>query len=340
MKGWRTRRSASARLPIDASLLGTPQRVRGISSSPRSSVWLADFPGIRAVVKQTIGEPDAAERFERECTALRLAGRADPGVAPQVLAIDPERRVVVLERLPIQRRTMPGWVAYAEGLARLHGVTSDDDVGALPAADTPTSSDVAAFSRFCASFDLEAPVDELASLPSRLAGGQDLVHGDPCAGNVVVVDGRARFIDFEHAALGNGLSELAYLRIGFPTCWNLNTVPARSIADAEAAYRALHPEANGSIAEHCVGWTIRSDALVERAHRDGTDHFERLLERDWTWGFVGARQRLAYRLHVVANLDAQEVTATSKLARALRLRMIAEWPGCDRPPAKAARSSS
>jgi hypothetical protein len=252
--------------------------------------------------------------------------------------VDREQRVIVLERLPVQRRTMPPWVAYAEGLARLHTVTSIEDAGALPAADAPTASDVAAFSRFCARFGLEAPAQELASLPVRLAGGHDLVHGDPCAGNALFVQGKARFIDFEHAGLGNGLSELAYLRIGFPTCWNLNTVPGRSIQEAEAAYGALHPDVPGSRAEHCVGWAIRSDALVERANRDGTDHFERLLDSDWTWGFVSARQRLAYRLDVVAGLDAPEVAATATLARALRLRMVERRPGCDRPPPKAART--
>ncbi len=325
------------RIPIDDQVLGKPRRVRGIASSPRSRVWSAEFDGTPAVVKQSVGGPDAGERYERELTALRLAGRADPPLAPRVLGVDPDRLITVLERLPVRERTMPNWVVYAEGLARLHQVTTAADLGALPAADVPAEADVAAFRRFCADFGLTTPDDELDPLPHRLSGGHQLVHGDPCVGNALPVDGRAWFLDFEHAALGNGLTELAYLRIGFPTCWNLNVVPAHRVAEAEAAYRALVPDATGTVAEHCVGWLLRGDALVERAHRDGRDHLGRLLREDWDWGFVKARQRFAHRLGVVGALTEPEFTATARLAKALRERVVTRWPDASRPPRKAAQ---
>jgi fructosamine-3-kinase len=129
-------------LPIDDDLLGRPRRVRSVASSPRSRVWRAEFGRTPAVVKQTIGGHDAASRFEREHTALRLAARADVPVAPRVLAVDPLRRVLVLERLPTQRRTIPGAVPYAEGLARLHRCATADDAGVLPPASGPTVADI------------------------------------------------------------------------------------------------------------------------------------------------------------------------------------------------------
>ncbi|HEX6343697.1 hypothetical protein [Umezawaea sp.] len=327
------------RIPIDDRVLGRPKHVRGITSSPRSRVWSAEFDGVPAVVKQSVGGSDAEQRYRRELTALRLAGRAEPRLAPRVLGTDPERRIVVLERLPVRRRTMPDWVVYAEGLARLHEVTTAADAGSLLPADVPTDADLAAFRGLCADFGLTTPDDELDPLPRRLSGGHDLVHGDPCVGNALPVDGRTWFLDFEHAALGNGLTELAYLRMGFPTCWNLNVVPADRLAAAEAAYRALRPDAPGTVAEHCVGWLVRGDALVQRAHRDGRDHLGRLLREDWRWGFVGARQRFAHRLGVVGALTDPAVAGTARLARALRERVLARWPDAARPPRKAAHTS-
>jgi len=324
------------RIPIDDQVLGRPRRVRGIKSSPRSRVWSAEFDGTPAVVKQSVGGSDAGERYQRELTALRLAARADPPLAPRVLGVDPDRRIMALERLPIRRRTMPNWVVYAEGLARLHQVTTAADVGSLPAANVPTAADLAAFRTLCAAFDLTTPDDELDPLPERLAGGHHLVHGDPCVGNALPVEGRAWFLDFEHAALGNGLTELAYLRIGFPTCWNLNVVPPDRAVEAEAAYRALAPDVDGTVAEHCVGWLLRGDALVERAHRDGRDHLGRMLREDWTWGFVSARQRFAHRLGVVASLTEPELVGTARLAKELRERMLTRWPNVALPPRKAA----
>jgi tRNA A-37 threonylcarbamoyl transferase component Bud32 len=296
-------------------------------------VWSASFDGTPAVVKQAVGGADVGERFAREVTALRLAARADPQLAPRVLGADESARIMVLEHLPVRERVFADWVAYATGLAHLHAVTTSADAGVLPPATGPTNDDVAAFLRLCAEFDLVSPAaeQELEALLHRLSvGGTQLVHGDPCVGNALPIDGRAWFIDFEHAALGNGLTELAYLRIGFPTCWNVSAVPDHLLDEAEAAYREVWPNLPGSISDHCVGWLLRGDALVQRAHRDGRDHLARLVEKDWKWGFVGARQRVVHRLGVVAKLP--EFDAVGSLAAALRARMIARWPDAAAPP--------
>jgi hypothetical protein len=54
-----------------------------------------------------------------------------------------------------------------------------------------------------------------------------------------------RFVDFENAAWGDGLVELAYLRIGFPTCWCALAPERTLLAAAEAAYRATSRDVTG-----------------------------------------------------------------------------------------------
>jgi hypothetical protein len=79
--------------------------------------------------------------------------------------------------------------------------------------------------------------DELDALLERLrtAGSAALLHGDPCPGNEITTTGGLRFVDLEGAAAGAGINELAYLRIGFPTCWCVRSTPAPVLLAAEQA---------------------------------------------------------------------------------------------------------
>jgi Ser/Thr protein kinase RdoA (MazF antagonist) len=205
--------------------------VRALPSSPRSHVWLVEFDGAPAVVKQIGGGLDAAERYAREVTALRLAGRASHPVVPGLLAADPGARVLVLEYLaerePLEEwLTGPGptgdWlIGYASALARLHAATGPADAGALPAWAGPARADARAFMDLAARLRVPVPPGlpgELDGLLGRLdpAGQYALLHGDPCPGNVMATGGGFRFIDLEGAAFGAGYTELAYLRAGFP----------------------------------------------------------------------------------------------------------------------------
>ncbi len=80
---------------------------------------------------------------------------------------------------------------------------------------------------------------ELDDLVNRLgqASGHALRHGDPCPGNDLHTATGIRFIDCEQASLGSGLMELAYLRIGFPTCWCVTSASEPLLARAESPYR-------------------------------------------------------------------------------------------------------
>ncbi len=335
--------------------LGSPKRSRRLESSPRSRVWHVELPRVpgasgnavtSAVVKQLVEGPGADERYAREVAAQRLASRSEPAVAPALLATDPEQRMLVLEHLA-HRRPPGDWiVGYATALARLHATARPEDAGALPRWRGPSRADADAFLALAES--LKAPVpdgvaDELHALVARLdqAPGHALLHGDPCPGNDLHTAAGVKFIDFEQASLGNGLMELAYLRVGFPTCWCVTSAAVPLLDRAERAYRTAWRTATGSdpegdLVDACAGWLLRGDALAERAHRDGTDHLARLPHQDWKWGTATARQRLAHRLGVISRLTTTHpaLPLTSTLTAEMRRRLLTRWPALQPVPAE------
>lgn len=389
------------------SRLGNPRWIRRLPSSPRSQVWLAEFDGFPAVVKQVVDSPDADERYGREVTALRLAARVHPPVVPALLAALPGPRLLVLEHLN-NRRPRTGWVQpWATALARLHASTGPADVGSLPAWRGPGSADVRAFLALAGQLAVPVPAGvpaELEQLLERLdpkssmgasgashggagIGGGDagggggpgvgagggagggvgsgggagsggdgsggvgrgsvvrggnsgsrpaLLHGDPCPGNDLYEGGVARFVDLEQASLGSGLVELAYLRIGFPTCWCVTTIPEAELLAAEDSYRQTYQSMagvppSGDLTDACAGWLISGDALVERSRRGRPErpvnHLAAAVRRDWKWGTATARQRLAYRLTVVAGLctERDDLVEFGRLCTAMRTRMDDHW---------------
>ena len=329
--------------------LGSPAVVRRLSSSPRSRVWLAEFDGSPAIIKQITGGADAGERFAREVTALRLARRVRPFVVPGVLGTDPDGRVMVLEYLAeLGQEPAPDWMTeYATALARLHAATGPDDAGALPAWVGPSHADARAFTRLAERLGVGVPASLTASLDGvavrlNAAGHHALLHGDPCPGNAIRTASGFMFVDLEQACMCNGCAELAYLRIGFPTCWCAKSVPGPVLRQAEAAYRSTWhavtgTEVSGDLAEACAGWLIRGDALVERAHRGRADQLARLPDEDWRWGTATARQRLLHRLAVVAALGADHprLAGLASVSSAMRERILARWPDLEELPAAA-----
>jgi hypothetical protein len=335
------------RVPLSDELrsaLGSPARATLLDSSPRSRVWRAELRGGGLVIVKQIADgggpgADADARYAREVAALRLAARAQrPAVAPALLGTDPVARVMVLEHrddLGAAGDWMPG---FAESLARLHAITGAADVGALPRWSGPTAADAESFLAFARALDVPvAPgvPDELAGLLGRLdpVPYHALLHGDPCPRNDLRTATGVRFVDFEQASLGNGLVELAYLRIGFPTCWCAMSAAAAPLAEAEGIYRATWRDLTGGdvpgdLADACAGWLIRGDALVERAHRQTVDHLARVPAEDFTWGYVSARERLLHRLAVVAGLarDHDRLHALGYLSAALAGRLRERWP--------------
>ncbi|MCF3103103.1 phosphotransferase [Streptomyces roseoverticillatus] len=330
-----------SQLPFGEKLkaeLGSPRRVRRLSSSPRSRVWRAELSGTPVVVKQLVGGPEAAEGYAREAAALQLASRVDPPVVPKLLGVDPGERVLVLEHLDHQGPREDWVIDYAAALARLHAAPGAGAAGSLPTWSGPTQDDADSFLRLARTIDTAIPPGvrtELEGLVHRLTRtpGYALLHGDPCPGNDMHTSQGVRFIDFEQAALGNGIVELAYLRIGFPTCW-CATAPTPALLDAaENAYRSTWrdttgTEVPGDLADACAGWLLRGDALVQRAQRGTIDHLGEIPNRDWGWGTATARQRLAHRLRVVGQMTAEssELNELGRLAAAMRESTLTRWP--------------
>jgi Phosphotransferase enzyme family len=319
--------------------LGVPVVISQLPSSPRSRVWLVEFDGEPAIVKQIIDRPGAGAWYAREETALRLAARARPPVVPAMLSSDPAERVLVLEYLAERPRSREWLTDFAVALARLHACGGPADAGALPAWTGPGAADIAAFTDLAERLRVPVPLglpDELHALVGRLSPAADhaLLHGDPCPDNAIHTAAGIRFIDLEAAALGSGRSELAYLRIGWPTCWCATSAPEPDIREAEAAYRSTWRSVTGtdlagSRADACAGWLIRGDALVERAERGGSVQLMRLPEDDWEWGTASARQRLLHRLAVVAAVAGGDpaLDGLVQVCRAMRDRIRQGWPG-------------
>ncbi|MBH5336483.1 aminoglycoside phosphotransferase family protein [Streptomyces pactum] len=326
--------------------LGSPDRVHELESSPRSRVWRAELSGTPVVIKQLIDAPEADDRYTREVAALRLASRVEPPVVPRILGTDPEERVVVLEYVD-HRPPGEEWVVeYAGALARLHAATGPEDAGALPAWSGPVQGDIDSFLTLARTLGVEVPAGvraELDDLVGRVSGtpGHALLHGDPCPGNDLHTAAGVRFIDFEQSALGDGRVELAYLRIGFPTCW-CSTAPPRALLDAaEAAYRTAWRDATGTevpddLTDACAAWLLRGDALVQRAERGTLDHLAELPGRDWSWGTATARQRLLHRLGVVSRMaaDSDRLPGLGRLAEAVAGAVSARWPALLPLPAR------
>ncbi|MGW5116416.1 phosphotransferase [Streptomyces noursei] len=324
--------------------LGSPRRARRLGSSPRSRVWRAELSGTPVVIKQLIDAPEAAERYAREVAALKLSSQVDPPVVPMLLGTDPQERVLVLEYLEHQRPPEDWVVDYAAALARLHAATTADTAGVLPFWSGPTHEDIDSFLGLAQTLGVAVPSGvrtELDDLVDRLAQapGHALLHGDPCPGNDMHTSSGVRFIDFEQAALGSGLVELAYLRIGFPTCWCV-TAPTQPLLDAaEAAYRVAWRQATGTdvqddLTDACAGWLLRGDALVQRAQRGTADHLAKIPNQDWRWGTVTARQRLVHRLGVISQMTAEggDLAGLGQQAAAMRNGMLTRWPTLQPPP--------
>jgi hypothetical protein len=309
--------------------LGDPMLVRRVDSSPRSDVSVVEFGGQPAVVKRIVGGADAGDRFRTEVAALRLAGRVTPRPVAALLAADPGQRVLVLEYLGGGTTARPWSVEYATALARLHSVPAGD---VIPAYRRPGGADD--FLRLAARLGVTVPRSaegELHAVIARL-DGDALLHGDPCPDNAVVTGGGVRFVDLEGSRRGPGALELAYLRIGFPTCWCVRSLPPGHVAEAEEAYRALRPTSAEEVADACVAWVIQGDALVERARRSRPDHFGRLTGRDWQWGTATARERLLHRLGVVTGVAAH-LPGVAALARDTAAAIRSRWPRLSAIPA-------
>lgn len=122
------------------------------------------------------------------------------------------------------------------------------------------------------------------------------VHGDPCPDNVFWNGKELRLIDFEFGGFGHALTDAAYGRMLFPSCWCANRLPSDLVTRAEAAYRSELvkgcPEAQedrifeAALTTACGFWLLSSLGR----------HLAPAVEADQTWGIATMRQRLLARV--------------------------------------------
>jgi Ser/Thr protein kinase RdoA (MazF antagonist) len=312
-----------------------------------------------------------AHGFALELASLGfLDGGSGAAVVPRLWGGDADRGVLVMEDLPGGRSLATSLlgtdaeaaraylVAYAEALGALHagsiGRRRSWDAARRSAGLAPGVDDrcwwVARIAdrrdRFVdVARTLGLPVAGVAAEIDHVAGVLDggpdgagayagFVHGDPCPDNVLVVDGRARLIDFERSSWGSVALDAGYLVAPFPSCWCFGVLDDAVVAPALAAYRSvlsaagvtLGPDWDADLAAAVAGWLVaRTDSLAAAVDTDGQ------------WGTTTMRPRLrtwAERL-AATPAAAEGLPALHRLATALASQLAERWPDAvppDYPP--------
>lgn len=283
--------------------------------------------------------------FVLEWTALTLlAGRHGPAF----LAGDVERGVIVIQDLGAEfgnlvdpllhgpaDRAERALVAYARSLGRLHAATRDCRAAhsaaiaeAFPAASQPRLADGDRWRQLVVEPSLAKlggtlPESEIAYVAQRVTSPDawlGLVHRDPCPDNVLLVGDTARLIDFEFASPGHVLTDAAYWRMGFPTCWCAGRVPQPVLTRMDAAYRDALPAANDSREMAAILFASLFVSLLWR--------LDRALAEDESWGTSTVRSRVLWYLEaaIAGAHEADALPGLRDVASRWRAELGARWP--------------
>jgi hypothetical protein len=310
---------AAAAAGIAARLLGRdPGPFEPLSQPGRRNLVLR-LPGA-LIVKRILGQ-DAGERFAREAASLGLPG------LPRLVARCDEAKLLVMEDVgPAGSMVAPlsgddpdaaeaALLAWARALGAVHGTTLGHrplpcplhiDIDALPPA-----------------IDAALPRPAVAALLARGPGPfRSWLHHDPCPDNVLLSGGAARLIDFERSGSGFCLMDVAYLRMGLPTCWCAGAIPSAVVARVEDTYRqALAPclpaaaddaAFKEGIEAACALWFLRRLGWLLRP----------AMTADSTWGIAPRRARLLHDAETVAAGS----TALAQPAEAIASILRGWWP--------------
>lgn len=283
----------AARLGVAAETL----RVTSLGGGVSNHVLLAEAPGLRAVVKQSLGRLRVAEewlsrrdRIHRECAALRAMRPVLPaGAVPEVLFEDRENFVFAMEAAPADAQ--PWKTALLAGEVREElAVTAGRLLGAW-------MSESARRPGWCGEFgDLtvfgELRVDpyyrftadrhpefrgRFAALIQECAGRRvSLVHGDYSPKNLLVAGGGLMVIDWEVAHWGDPAFDAAFLTNHLVL--KSFAVPAAAAAlacAAEAFWRELRSAAGPGF-EWLEGAAMRHLGCLLLARVDGKSPAEYL----------------------------------------------------------------
>jgi hypothetical protein len=294
----------------------------------------------------------------KEWTAAAfLAGRApNGGHCPDFLAGDAAQGLVVFEDLGAGLDSLVGplldgpaararrvLIAYATSLGRLHADTlgcTADHAAALQrffpasAAPSPGGGDkwrreaVDKVHNLLGGAIVDAEVAIVAERLARPGAWLGLAHDDACPDNVLMIDGRARLLDFEFARPGHILLDAAYWRMGFPTCWCAGRVPPDVQAAMDHAYRQALAAALPAAGDDAVFMQEMAVLLFTWMYGRLAWLLEEALREDKKWGISTYRSRLLWYLEAAADGAAASGTFNGLRDTALRWRadLGKRWP--------------
>ncbi|HYO12809.1 MAG TPA: phosphotransferase [Thermoanaerobaculia bacterium] len=130
-------------------------------------------------------------------------------------------------------------------------------------------------------------------------------HNDLCPDNVRLRAQGAVLIDFEHGGFRHAMTDGAYVRMLFPTCWRVNRVPPSVVSRMEDAYRAELvrgcPEAaddrtfRKALGHGCAYWLAVTLAFAFEKPGSRYDRTS-ALEKDQPWGLASLREIVLGRI--------------------------------------------
>ncbi|WP_152360608.1 hypothetical protein [Microlunatus speluncae] len=351
-------------------------QVDELGGSGRSAVYRAtltggDAPAPTVVIKTY---PEGSSTWPDEAAAAAYLGPAGGGLAPDLLALDPDRRILVITDLgdhpqladallagdpELAERALLDW---ADGLgtllARTFGGRRDylrrrTDLGLPPSAFDPRTMLSEAWAGLDevvrARLGLAAPAGFAAELDDALELFDDPEHevvgpSDLCPDNNLITADGVRFIDLEFAGCSPVFLEVGYVRVPFPTCWCFFEPPSELLTRAEDVIRQRLITARPGLADDAV-WRrgmARATALwtVNRAHGLVSRLPELQLQ---AWQHRGAqlpaRDAVAIRLLARATTTiGDELPSCTEFLTAIHRRIVADFPVPDLLPYPAFRT--
>lgn len=283
--------------------------------------------------------------LDRERAALEFLAAAGRALAPRFLAGGGAAGFVVTEDLGTHPSLLDlflgndgeaarrGFVAFAEGLGRLHAQTAGGNAAGrpigLPIVTEPVEEHWRQVRRAVAELGQPAPdgverdVEELARLLAKPGDWRALSSGDPSVVNCQIYGGRARFFDFEAACFRHALVDAAVLRFPYPTGGPPWRLPPDIALAGEAAYRAEGARDDGferGLAAASLAWTLRRLVRLPRVDAGPDRDAWPLVPPGWT-GPVPTRSR---RRQLVAIVE----TGHGSARRADAFPALADW--CER----------
>ncbi len=179
--------------------------------------------------------------------------------------------------------------------------------------------------------------DELAALAAVVvAPGPFTVyrHGDSCPDNFFWQGMTLRLIDFEFGHMGHALSDLAYGRMIFPTCWCCNRVPPSVIDEMERRYRRIFAQCYPTILDDAIWGRAMSEVCGIWLIETLSWLLETSLTEDREWGISTIRPRIMAQLTAFIETSSAlgHLPAWRTVAEQLQSVLQERWPDLEPLP--------